>query len=59
MSWEQLLAIQQESRTNFNTHQRRPPEACPFDGTPLDVRADGMRNCPMGDYTWRGEPKIL
>lgn len=31
-----------------------PPEACPFDGSPLEENSAGNLNCPMGDYRWCG-----
>ena len=52
MSWEQLQAISQENRTNWTREATEPPVACPIDGTPLDVRPDGKRNCPMGNFRW-------
>jgi hypothetical protein len=54
VSWEQLRAILEENRLDREREEREPPVACPIDGTLLDVRDDGVRNCPMGNYTWRG-----
>lgn len=59
MGWEQLTDILQQNRREAEMHLADPPVACPFDGEPLDIRADGVRNCPLGNYTWRGEPKLI
>jgi len=59
MSWEQVAVIMQENRRVVREEQREPPVACPFDGTPLEIRADGVRNCPMGNYTYTGGPRII
>ena len=53
MSWSQLQAILDENR-KAAADGRAPPDTCPNDGSLLDVRDDGVRNCPMGDYTWGG-----
>lgn len=50
--FEELLAIRRENRRLEEEAARRPPVECPIDGTPLDVRPDGVRNCPMGNYRW-------
>jgi len=52
MSWEQLQAILKENRADATRRATEPPVACPIDGTLLVVRADGVRNCPMGNYRW-------
>lgn len=56
MSWEQLKAILQTNRQETAEERRQPPETCPIDGTVLDVREDGVRNCPMGNFRWNGGP---
>ena len=59
MSWEQLMAIREQARRDAELNLSDPPEACPYDGVPLDVHPNGTRNCPAGNYTWRGEPKLI
>lgn len=56
MSWQQLKAIIYEDRAERRRARNLPPVACPNDGDVLDVHPNGTRNCPMGDYTWRGGP---
>jgi len=52
MPWEQLAAMYQQNREAQRQVQATAPHACPIDGEPLDIRADGQRNCPMGNYRW-------
>ena len=54
MSWEQLHAILQENRQGSKSEGTAPPDACPIDGSILDIRPDGQRNCPIGNYRWSG-----
>lgn len=54
MSWWELKAIADEQRQSMEDERRQLPSVCPNDGSLLDVRADGVRNCPMGDFTWGG-----
>lgn len=58
MSWQQLKSILDDNR-RFEREDRRPPEACPIDGAVLDVHPDGRRNCPMGNYQWPRDGRIL
>ena len=59
MPWEQLQGYLQENRSDKRAFEQEPPVACPFDGEPLDVHPDGRRNCPMGNYTYTGGPKLI
>ena len=59
MGWEQLSAIAQSARIDAALEAKEPPVACPHDGSILDVRPDGVRNCPMGNYDWNGGPKLI
>ena len=52
MSWEQLAAIRGENRAEHALVSGQPPVSCPIDGELLDIRGDGVRNCPMGNYRW-------
>jgi len=58
VSWEQLMDILHQSRAGATIDLSEPPVACPYDGEPLDVHPDGRRNCPLGNYTYTGGPKI-
>ena len=59
MSWEQLGAIRQQARQDAREHEEKLPEACPNDGTPLQIHPDGRRNCPAGDYMYPRDGKLL
>lgn len=52
MGFETLSEIARENRRREEEARLREPVDCPIDGTPLQVRADGVRNCPMGNYRW-------
>ena len=52
MAWETLASIRDQNRQEAAAERSRPPVACPIDGTPLDYGPDGVRNCPMGNFTW-------
>lgn len=52
MGFETLSEIARENRRLEEEARLRAPVDCPIDGTPLQVRADGVRNCPMGNYRW-------
>ena len=54
MSWQQLLDIRKQAEEDRRLAQTEPPVACPIDGLVLDVRPDGVRNCPAGDFIWQG-----
>ena len=59
MSWMQLQALIRENREGAQREAADPPVACPIDGALLDIRADGTRNCPAGNFRWDGGPVIL
>jgi len=53
--------LQQIARENREAEERAAtavPDTCPLDGTALEVRG-GVRNCPMGNYRWDGEGRVL
>ena len=52
MSWNDLLVMSQENRRQAAEASSKPPTVCPIDGDILDVKADGTRNCPMGNFKW-------
>ena len=53
MPWEQLIAARDRNRDIADEERNRPPTHCPYDGARLQVRDDGVRACPLGNYTWR------
>ena len=59
MGWEQLNALLKENREQTQREMPEPPVSCPIDGALLDVKPDGARNCPMGNFRWDGGPIIL
>lgn len=59
MSWGQLHSIIRENRVVNRQEAQQPPLACPIDGEILDVKTDGTRNCPFGNYRWRGGQVIF
>ena len=52
MSWQQLLDIKKRAIEDGRIEDTTPPSSCPIDGQKLDVRPDGKRNCPMGNFQW-------
>lgn len=62
--WE-LKAIRDTHKAWARIYYALPPDACPNDGTPLEVGStseDGgkrqLRHCPMGDFTWDGGRRL-
>ena len=56
MGWEQLKPIKDQSRQeqrDWNEEQMQPT-VCPVDGELLNIRADGVRDCPAGNFTTGG-----
>ena len=56
MGWEQLKPIKDQARQDqrdWNEEQMQPT-ICPIDGELLNVRADGVRDCPAGNFTHGG-----
>ena len=54
MSWQQLIDIRKSAQEDGRLAQTSSPVSCPIDGYVLDVRPNGERNCPLGNYYWRG-----
>ena len=52
MSWNQLLDIKKRAEEEARLAKTEPPSSCPIDGEKLDVRQDGVRNCPQGNFRW-------
>ena len=61
-----LKAIWDAQRVDNAEYWATPPDACPYDGTPLvlgwQTRPGGgrelLRDCPCGDYAWRGGRRL-
>jgi hypothetical protein len=56
MGWEQLKSIKEQSardQRDLNREQTQPT-VCPIDGELLNIRADGVRDCPTGNFTSGG-----
>ena len=66
MPWWQLKATADANRIENAQYEALPPEACPYDGTPLEIGwttiagggKESARNCPMGDYRWTGGKRL-
>jgi hypothetical protein len=53
--WGGFKKIMDEARANAEEEKRKPPEACPLDGTPLEYHAGkALWVCPMGNYRASG-----
>jgi hypothetical protein len=59
MSWEQLKNTFNQNRQAKRMEATAGVEACPIDGEVLVVRADGIRSCPLGNFTWRGGQGVV
>lgn len=54
MPWRTLKEIADFNRAAREKDATEPPVECPHDGAVLTIRADGVRHCPMGNFTWSG-----
>ena len=56
MGWEQLKPINDQSRQEQRdcNEEQMHPTVCPVDGELLNIRADGVRDCPAGNFTSGG-----
>lgn len=52
MSWEGLLGILNEQRDIIAKERDKRPEACPYDGTPLQEAGGGVLHCPFDGYQY-------
>lgn len=59
MSWEQLQSIVAEAVGYAHQELADPPTACPFDGEPLDAGPNGSLFCPLGNYSWPQQRRII
>lgn len=51
--WDKLESAFRENAQEIERERKLKPQRCPHDGMLLEER-DGIRNCPMGNYTWEG-----
>lgn len=66
MAWWQLKSVADDQRAWERSYYALPPDACPNDGSPLDVgystQVGGgkllIRHCPLGDYTYAGGTRL-
>jgi hypothetical protein len=59
MAWEQLLSIRDEAAFYARDERLTPPVACPLDGEPLDAGGRGVLHCPLGNYEWPRDGRII
>jgi hypothetical protein len=59
MSWDQLTGIYIEAIGYAEAERTDPPLACPYDGEPLDAGPKGSLFCPLGNYEWPSQPRII
>ena len=50
-------ALRTQARNEQQEWREQPLVDCPVCGTVLDVRADGLKNCPLGHYRTRSSNK--
>ena len=56
---QDLKAIFDENRETRRAELLEPPVACPHDGTILEENDRGERNCPVGNYLWPRDGRLL
>jgi hypothetical protein len=59
MAWEQLYSILVEASGYAREERTTPPTACPYDGEPLDAAPDNGLFCPLGNYRWPRDRRII
>lgn len=59
MAWEQLFSIYAEAMAYVEEEKTQPPMACPYDGEPLDGAPDGGLFCPLGNYRWPQQRRLI
>lgn len=59
MPWEQLTSIYAEAVHYVEQEKTEPPAACPYDGEPLDAGPRGSLFCPLGNYEWPKQRRII
>lgn len=59
MSWSHLHDIYAEARAYAMQEKSEPPLACPYDGEPLDPAPSGGLHCPLGNYDWPRERRVI
>lgn len=56
---DDLLAIYAEAAQYARDERDHPPEACPYDGEPLQQGTRGALFCKLGDYRWPRDGRVL
>ena len=56
---EDLLEVYREASEIVRDEQTRPPEACPFDGTPLEAGPRGELHCRFDGYEWPRDGRLI
>ena len=56
---QDLKAIIDENRDTRRQELQEPPTSCPIDGTLLDENDRGELNCPLGNYKWPQDGRLL
>lgn len=51
MTWQKLSDILKQDVQERSDWAQQQPEACPIDGTPLEIGPQGALHCPMGNFT--------
>lgn len=67
MPWWQLKSIADTDRQEKAQYYALPPDACPYDGQPLDVGTESepgggrmqKRHCIFCGYTWDGGRRLI
>jgi hypothetical protein len=59
MSWDQLVSIYTEAVGYAEEERTEPPMACPADGEPLDAGPGGSLFCPLGNYEWPKQRRVI
>ena len=56
MSWNQLLSMRTQNAQELRDLNLEgfTPTVCPIDGELLNIRHDGVRDCPVGNFTYGG-----
>lgn len=59
MAWEQLISIYAEATAYVEQEKTESPTACPYDGEPLDAVGNNILHCPLGNYEWPRDGRII
>lgn len=59
MSWDQMVSIVEEAVTYVEDERTTAPLACPYDGEPLREAPQSGLYCPLGNYEWPRQRRII